>query len=169
MKARGLGVADHLRVRASHAYRLRDVEDLPASRFIIRYRPIRGDDDDPVVEVGEQRLQAHFPASSCRNRTGKVGRHPVHRVRHLFELVPRPDLGSSGRGCRRPSPSPPTAFRQWARDPPRHEGGARQDQEESEEPGPPDDPVICQRRRVREATGTEARAAPTIDPPHRDR
>ena len=132
-------MADHFRVRASRAHRLRGVEDLPGFHVHHPDRPIRGDDDDPVVEVGEQRLQAGFPRVQLPDRVGEVRRHPVHRVRHLFELVARPDLDAPREIAGAHLLRRRLHLRQGTRDLPRHEGGSPEDQEERGESRSPDD------------------------------
>ena len=135
----GLGMADHFRVRASRAHRLRSVEDLPGFPVHHPHRPIGGDDDDPVVEVGEQRLEARLPRVQLPDRVGEVRRHPVHRVRHVFELVARPDLDAPGEIAGAHLLRRRLHLRQGTGDPPRHEGGSPEDQEERGESRSPDD------------------------------
>ena len=75
------------------------------------YGPVRGDDDHPVVEAGEQRLEAGLPRIELADRLRELCRHPVHRVRHVLELVPGPDLHGPARLpapiSSRPPSSPP--------------------------------------------------------------
>jgi hypothetical protein len=55
-------MADHLRVRASDAHRLRGVEDLPGFPVHHPYRAVGGDDDEVVaVAVVRVLVQAAVP------------------------------------------------------------------------------------------------------------
>ena len=162
-------MADHLRVRASRAHRFRGIEDLPGFQVHHPNRPIRGDDDDPVVEVGEQRLKAGFPRIQLSDRVGEVRRHPVHRVRHVFELVARPYLDAPGEIAAAHLLRRRLHLPQGTCDPPRHEGGAPEDQEEREEAGSPDDPRDLPETAVQGRDGDRGAGRPQDGSPDRDR